>query len=69
VIAPGRQVEVKSTPHELVAIAIVDGGACQVLKSDRAPRKVLKRKMNVTLTLVPGIVDRDKPPLAIVSFP
>jgi hypothetical protein len=69
VIAPGWQIEVESLGHEVIAVAIVDGRARQILKSHRTPRQVFKRKMNITLALVPGIVDGDEPPLAVVSLP
>src|SRR5262245_53880148 len=69
VVAPRRQVEIETARNDIGSVAIVGGRSHQILKLDRAAMKVRKRKTDVALTLVRGIVDRDEQALAVVVLP
>jgi hypothetical protein len=53
----------------LIPSAIVAGEIHQILEPHRAAGEIGKRETDIALALLPGIVSRDQPPLAVLSLP
>src|SRR5277367_6657869 len=67
--APGRQVEVEPPRHEFISVAIIGAGSGEILESQCAAGQVCKRKTQVTLALILGVVYRDQPPQVVTFLP
>ena len=67
--APGRQVEKEAPRDQIASVAIVTGGAEQIVKMHGAPGEIGPWEAHVALALVPGVVDYDECSLTIASLP
>jgi len=60
VIAPWWHVQIKPFTKQFITVALIDGGAHQVLQTNRPPAHLLKRDLQIAFTLISGIVRNNK---------
>lgn len=69
VVAPRREIQIKTTRNEIIAISIKTVRPRDVFHSHRAAGHVGKWDPYITLTLVARVVDHREPPFAVAARP